>query len=109
MFWLWNNSGFNADKYKTGTQRSRILRVLRDFNIVPLPYFLYLKPRIAGHTAIITVLRHEWFIIENHTKLVTLKDWRHERQSEYELIYDPVTWYKKNKWFIESIQSTLFD
>ena len=58
---------FDPYNYSTGSQRSRVLQVLEDFDVVPLPFFLRMEPRIANHTSNITVLRKKGYVIENQT------------------------------------------
>lgn len=85
---------FDPYNYSNGSQRERLLQVLEDFEVVPLPFFLRMEPRIAGHTALISKSRQQGYIIENKTIEVLVGD-RYETHSFYQLLKKPTDAFAK--------------
>jgi hypothetical protein len=78
-------NSFDPYKYRDGAQEDRILRILMDYEYVPLPFFLRLEPRIANHTTNISSLRKKGWVIENFKKTVKKPNGMHEVHSYYKL------------------------
>lgn len=86
---------FNPWNYQNGSQSQRLLEILNDFEIVPLPYFLRMEPRIACYSAGLAVLRKRWYVIANET--IDIKSDRgYETHSFYQLLKKPGEAFEKD-------------
>lgn len=86
--------------YSAGSQKYRILELLKSRPFVPLPEVMNL--RIAAHCTVITGLRHDGYIIENvqeGSHSIYIFRWYDERKKRRNLSFMAQLWHNMTSHF----------